>query len=64
MVNTRHTIGRRRSLIEHKRGVPLSRFQTLMEDVSLLPSLQYLFIDRRQIEGSIFGKFLAHILFY
>ena len=39
-------------------------FKTLMEDVAILPFLQHLFIDVRQVKFGVFGKFLTHIALY
>ena len=64
MVNTGHTVCRRRTFIKYKRGMSFADFKTLMEDVAILPFLQHLFIDVRQVKFGVFGKFLTHIALY
>ena len=61
MVNTGHTVCRRRTFIKDKRGMSFADFKTLMEDVAILPFLQHLFIDVRQVKFRVFGKFLTHM---
>ena len=61
MVNTRHTVCGWRALVEYECRMSLSCFKTLMEDVSILPFLQHLFIDVRQVKFRVFGKFLTHM---
>ena len=42
MVDTRQPIGRRRSLIENKRFLAITKIYTLLEDIIVFPKLQYL----------------------
>ena len=60
MVDTGMTIGRWRTLEEDKLRAALSLINTLVEDVVLLPFLQHLVVDLRQIETGMFGKSLRH----
>ena len=62
MVNTRHTVCRGRTLIEHKRGASLTFGHTLGKHILLIPGLQHLFVDIREVQLAILGKFLTHIL--
>ena len=58
MVDAGHAVGRRRTFIKNKRGTAFADFQTLFKEVGVAPSLKHLFVDVREIETFIFGKFL------
>ena len=61
VVNTRHTVGRGGTLVEYKRRTTFAGFQTLMKKILLIPLIQNLLVDFREVEMRIFGEFLAHI---
>ena len=61
VVDTRHTVGGRRTLVKDERRMSLTDFKTLVENVAVLPLLQHFFIHVREVELGIFGKFLTHI---
>ena len=64
VVNTRHAVCRRRSLEEQERSMPLADGYTLMEQVFLLPLLQYLAADSSQIQLFVLVKMLHSILLF
>ena len=62
VVDTWHTIGRRRTLIEDKRRMTLTSGHTLFEDIVFVPLFQHLLVDFREVETVIFCKFHSQLL--
>ena len=58
VMDSGHAVGRRRSFIEHERGMPFATFDTAAEKILLLPNSQYFFIDFGQVKACVFGKFI------
>ena len=56
VVNARHTVGRRRTFVEHKSGSAFTLFNTFGEHVFLFPKLEHVFVDVGKIQFAIFSK--------
>ena len=60
VVDARHTVCRRRTLIKHKRRMSLADFHTFRKNLFCVPFFQNLLIDVGEVESIIFLKFILH----
>ena len=64
MMYARHTVGRRGTFVENKRGTTLTLLHGTLEKHVLIPDAEHLFVDVRQIElSAIFLKFFHMLCF-
>ena len=60
VVDTRHTVCRRGTLVEDKGRMTLARSDTLVERIVSVPLSENLSCQTGQVEALVFGEFLAH----
>ena len=64
VVDTRMSVGRGRTLEEYELRTALTLFDRAPEHVFLSPHLQDVIVDFGQIQTTVLGKFLSHILLF
>ena len=64
VVNAGVSVGRRRTLEEHKLRTTLALVHRAPEDILLLPHLQDVIVHLRQVQAVMLGKSLTHIANY
>ncbi|OPZ46309.1 MAG: hypothetical protein BWY95_01771 [Bacteroidetes bacterium ADurb.BinA104] len=57
MVDSRHSVSRRRAFVEYKRRAAFTLFYASVKNVFLLPVIQHFLIDFRKVKLCSFGKF-------
>jgi len=57
MVDTRHAVGRGRSLVKHERRMPFAGRDAFAERIDGVPPLQHLAVDGREVEPFVFLEF-------
>jgi hypothetical protein len=62
MMNARMTIGRRRSFEEYELWASFTLCNGAVEDVFLIPYIEYALVGLCQIQAMMFGEFLCHNL--
>ena len=63
MVDTGHTVCRRRSLEEYERGRTLTLGHASCKEVFLIPLAQHLLVYLREVELTVYRKFLFHFIY-
>jgi hypothetical protein len=62
MVNSGHAIGGRGTFIKHVEGLALPDFNALLKGLFLVPDIENLAVNSRQIEAFIFGILVTHYI--